>query len=178
MFKKLIPIVFLYGCGSEATHVANFISFESYLSSNVPSVVRPHFAEFFEHCKNSSEENKQKCIENLKYLSSIELKVGELDTSQPNVIGLCEIGIERKVTLRYDGFNVNSLMFKALIWHELGHCLLDLDHTAENSPSHIMNTHLPNERELGKNWASYTEGLFNFDNRFHLADSTIFDSKE
>lgn len=177
MFKKLIPIAFLYACGSETTRVAKFVSFENYLDSSVPNVVRPHFAEFIEYCKNSSEENKRRCAENLKYLSSVELKTGIVDETNPNIVGYCEIYIDRKVILRSDMFNVNSLSFKALVWHELGHCLLDLDHTEPNSGSHIMNAYLPSERELGKNWAYYTNGLFNSDIRLNLTDSIILDSK-
>jgi len=178
MFKKLIPIALMYACGTEPTRKVAPVSFSEYLNMNVPSVVRPHFAEFIEHCKNSSVENQQKCQENIKLLSSVELKNGPIEANQPGVVGLCELSLNRKIILRADVFNFNSLTFKALVWHELGHCLLDLDHTSENDYSHIMNAYLPNERELGKKWSFYTDDLFNSDARMHLAESIIYDWKQ
>jgi hypothetical protein len=168
----------MYACGSESTHPSHYVSFDNYLTSTVPAPVRPHFAEFIEHCKNSSAQNRQKCHENIKYLSDIELKTGLVDEERSAVIGLCEIGLKRKITLRLDIFNTNSLAFKALVWHELGHCLLDLDHTPDNSDLHIMNAYLPNERELGKKWSFYTDSLFSFDTRMSLTENLIQDLKE
>lgn len=46
---------------------------------------------------------------------------------------------------------------RTLVYHELGHCALDLDHTDEEE---IMNPYVLNERTASTNWQSLVRKLF------------------
>jgi hypothetical protein len=163
MFKKLTvgSLLLLSACGAEdGIHISRGrrnLSFDKYLTSAVDAPIRPHFAEFIEFCKLSSQDDADTCLSNINKLKSVRLKTGVIDKSNPTIIGVCEIGIDRTVTIRSDFFDHKSIAFKALIWHELGHCLLDLDHIEGN---HIMNANLPSPRVLQSSWTFLVKDFF------------------
>lgn len=157
--KALLASMCLTACGSE-TSTANVLSFNEFLTKNVPPIVRPHFVEFFEYCDISSEKNSDLCRQNIKFLS-FELKQGPLIKENPDVIGLCVVFNDRKIYLRDDLYSNNSLTFKALVWHELGHCLLDLGHVPEADESSLMNPTIPGEYQVAQSWPYFVSNLFN-----------------
>lgn len=166
MSKTLILslISALVSCGPEENSPSNrrlySISFETYLKVSVDEPIRPHMAEFVEFCRLSSPENWDACYSNLKNLKSVRLKNGPLNDPQSLTIGVCFVANNRSILIRSNVFDSHSLEFKALIWHELGHCLLDFDHI-EGTNSHIMNSMLPSLRSLQLNWENFTKDFFN-----------------
>lgn len=160
MLKKIALASFmpLIACGSEI-RTANIVSYNEFLANNVPAIVRPHFVEFFEYCDLSSESNSDLCHQNIKFLS-FELKQETLLAEIPNAVGLCSVGDGRKIYLRSDLFLSDSLTFKALVWHELGHCLLNLDHVPSGKKSSLMNAILPSESQMAKNWSYFVSNFF------------------
>jgi hypothetical protein len=183
MLKKLIlgSALSLSACGSnESLYVSRHpqnISFDEYLTSAVDAPIRPHFVEFIEFCKLSSQDDTNTCAANIGKLKNVRLKSGPIDESNPTVIGLCEIGIDRTVTIRSDFFDHRSIAFKALVWHELGHCLLDLDHI-DGVDNHIMNSYLPSNKALQSSWAYFVKDLFESKVKLSLLSFLVSDSIE
>lgn len=54
---------------------------------------------------------------------------------------------------------LDSIDFRALMFHELGHCILDKDHT-ETSPATLMNPTIPNNYYLLTNWDKLLDNFF------------------
>lgn len=183
MLKKLATgaALFLSACGAEerlrVSTRPQDISFDQYLTSVVDGPIRPHFVEFIEFCKLSTESDADTCLANLGKLKDVRLKSGAIDESNPTVIGLCEIGINRTVTIRSDFFDHRSIAFKALIWHELGHCLLDLDHI-DGTDNHIMNPYLPSNKALQSSWAYFVKDFFTSKVKLSLLSFLVSDSIE
>jgi len=183
MFKKLMTVsaFLLTACGGEeGLHISRGprdISFDHYLTSAVDGPIRPHFVEFVEFCKLSSQSDSDTCLANLGKLKSVRLKSGVLDQENPTVIGLCEISIDRAVTIRSDFFNHKSIAFKALVWHELGHCLLDLDHV-NGTNNHIMNANLPSSKILQSSWSVLVKEFFELKVKLSLLGFLVSDSFE
>lgn len=179
MFKKLATVVALTAsCGQGVEYKANIISFEELVSEKVPPSIRPHFVEFIEYCNITSKTNKETCQDNLRFLSTVDLVEGQIVTDNPMTIGLCEINVNRRITIRTEIFAHESLSFKALIWHELGHCLLNLDHIDDKYGIHIMNPGIPTEKELGSNWTSFVVDLFHRQKKFNKTMRLFNDEAE
>ena len=82
-----------------------------------------------------------------------------------NRVGLCERSIEaisgidhRRITIKEGDYD--SVVLKALVYHELGHCLLGLSHR-ENG---IMIPQMMTRKEYVNNWDKLVVQLFNKDN--------------
>jgi len=183
MFKTLtiVSAFLLTACGAEETlHVSRGqrdISFDRHLESAVDAPIRPHLVEFVEFCKLSSQSDSDTCLANLPKLKNVRLKSGVLDPANPTVIGLCEMAIDRTVTIRSDFFDHRSIAFKALVWHELGHCLLDLDHI-DGTNNHIMNANLPSSKVLQSSWEIFIKDFFESKVKLSLLGFLVSDSFE
>lgn len=183
MLKKLTisSALVLSACGAEESlqlsRGSKSVSFSKYLESAVDGPIRPHLVEFVEFCKLSSQSDSDTCLENLPKLKNVRLKSGVLDPENPTVIGLCEMAIDRTVTIRSDFFDHRSIAFKALVWHELGHCLLDLDHV-DGTNNHIMNANLPSSKALQSSWAIFVKDFFESKVKLSLLGFLVSDSFE
>lgn len=150
----------LVGCGEFDSKTPTILSFNDFLIQKIPQKIRPHFAEFFQYCEISSQSNSDLCHQNIKYLSTVSMKGEQIASDKPNTVGICRIGGYREIILRSDVYPINSLSFKILVWHELGHCLLDLDHVSEADRSSVMNPFILWESELVNNWPYFVSDLF------------------
>lgn len=76
-------------------------------------------------------------------------------------IGVCYIGYTSRQIILDEGYVASELTWKTLVYHELGHCLLNMDHYPSESKTDIdtevdiMNTQIP--LLLDSEW----EGLVN-----------------
>lgn len=100
-----------------------------------------------------------------EYFELDEIYLG--DTGSPNAIGMCYIGYRSRWVVLDPAFQGSPRMWRTLIYHELGHCLLNLDHypseididTTENKSSiDIMNPSLPLLTE--EEWGPLVDRLF------------------
>lgn len=163
MFKKLlISSIAISACGAEyKPTVFQMIGFSDFLEQKVDVDARPHFAEFVEYCKSSSSALQKTCLKNLTRFSSLRIESGPI-AENTQIVGLCFVSVdgkERRVLIRGDVFDSESLSFKDLIWHELGHCLLDLPHWDDGS-IHIMNANMPSETSIAYYWAHLSKEIF------------------
>lgn len=75
----------------------------------------------------------------------LKINIGSLDNLGAGVIGLCESGGgSRTVTFDPDFFGqVDDLQNQELVWHELGHCILDRPHRGDIGviPDGLGHTH-------------------------------------
>lgn len=76
-----------------------------------------------------------------------------------SLVGVCKMGMAVGGYSPYWSIEVERLpsnvLQKALMYHELGHCVLGLDHV----PDTIMNTNLLAKDVYSANWAAMVEGL-------------------
>lgn len=115
---------------------------------SVDKEIRPHFMEFLQYCELTRYADR--CKKNLTKLISVKLK-RVIDQSNPDTIGFCIIYDNfREIRLKRNMFPYESLEFKLLVWHELGHCLMDLPHTEERL--HLMNPAMMEKKVMLNQW--------------------------
>lgn len=88
------------------------------------------------------------------YVTKIPAKYAEKDT-----VGLCLVGLlipQRVVFLDPEFIGAYPGLVRTLVFHELGHCLLDLGHSAD--PTDIMYTNLPSIEEW--DWQQRVDQIF------------------
>lgn len=91
----------------------------------MPSELAQHVADFVLTCNNS--DRASLCRNNLRNIGKIEF----VDKMKDSIIGSCwkYINGYRKIQiLRSFVTEPNSMAVKTLMYHELGHCALDLEH--------------------------------------------------
>lgn len=80
------------------------------------------------------------------------------EISSKQVVGYCTG--DGHVVLSEDVWNQRGLLFnKALLFHELGHCVLGLDHAPEGAVN-LMTPYLLYDTELAEHWAELMKKLF------------------
>lgn len=152
--RKIALVLMLTACGSEDTASTRTVQVEPEYG-NISPEIRPHLREFIEYCKQS--EYARSCSVNLKKLRYAKVKENISDDRA--VIGTCgSNGDERVVELKANFADKDSLQFKTLVWHELGHCLMDLDHN-DNS-FNIMNSNISSELRIALTWPRLVKSVF------------------
>lgn len=91
--------------------------------------------------------------------TNILLTFGDTNRTADSAIGICNY-FTNTVTINRPFWNNAPYTSKiALIWHELGHCLLFKDHDdtplLDGCPASIMNSYLPSRYCLEKHWERY-----------------------
>lgn len=163
--RSLLVVIALSACGAEQALPAQtkIVQFDTFVEERVSVEARPHFVEFIQYCDASVPSVKTRCLSNLNRLTSVSTLYDHIPGSEPDTVGVCEFSTQknssRRVTLRGDAFDHDSLSFKTLVWHELGHCLLDLDHV-DDGDVHIMNSYIPYSTVLALEWADLVKELF------------------
>lgn len=86
-------------------------------------------------------------------------------------LGLCtRQGIQSEDIAKYGGYwteirvhhqisNQPPILLKALLYHELGHCVLDLNHTTQY-PYRLMSPNAESDTWIAANWISLVDDLF------------------
>ena len=123
--------------------------------SVIDRTIRPHFAEFMKYCELSI--YAERCARNAKLILSIRYR-NIVDPTDPDIVGLCTIYDNfREIRLKKNLYPPHSLEFKMLVWHELGHCLMDLRHI--EGRLHIMNPSMMEKSVMVERWDSLIEDL-------------------
>ena len=177
MLKKIILCLALINvsCGPNEIVKAggkNVTKYDEPVYNDVPPEIRPHLSEFIEFCKSSTPSNRDTCSKNMETFYGISFADHPIQKGKPEVVGICQFYeyagkvIARKITISKSMVDSTSLRFKSLIWHELGHCLLDLNHIPTTNRIHIMNPVLINEIELGRQWSRLVNAFFSYQIKF------------
>lgn len=158
------------GCGTYENNVpiqaAETEASDDYLAGYV--------SEFYDICQqfsasNRCRENKQK----LKYIKFVDSFDSSVDPSG-SVAGVCWWKKNtRRIEIKKDAVPTGSWQERGLVFHELGHCLLDLGHSNPENKM-IMNPYVLSERTYGLNWERMESELFQFVLSF--VDTQEFDS--
>jgi hypothetical protein len=144
----LFTSVLLASCGSDRPKAVHHIDIEE--------AFREDFYSFTADAE--SHEAMDSVMSNLQQLESI--KASSI-TDVEDAIGECDIrGKTRRITVdsTYQG---SRLQMKTLLYHELGHCLLDLTHAYGEAD--IMNEVIAPITE--EEWPSFVDSLFDKDRR-------------
>lgn len=143
--KKLLTALLLTGCGTLP------LLEEVPLNTQIDPELKPYVDDFLLSCKFQGTESK--CLKNLKRIKSIKLQEEKEPEGKP--AGSCLItsyfggSHDGIITIRKDYFEalVNlEIARKSLMFHELGHCLGNMDHI--DTRPHIMNA---------KHWFPYND---------------------
>lgn len=91
-------------------------------------------------------------------------EINAVDKISDNIVGLCtyfnKVDILKRELLPYE--------LKLVIFHELGHCILKLDHTPENSLQIMQPTVINDEYYLKQHWKALVETLMTSTNKIDL----------
>jgi hypothetical protein len=91
------------------------------------------------------------------------IRYGDPATKEkPYVVGQCNMMYYEDGSLAKSNIIVkemnNPIMAKALLYHELGHCILDLDHTSEESQT-LMSPNMFSSKYYTNNWDRLVKDL-------------------
>ena len=161
LLKKITAIVCVAfsGCVSVSKHDT-----DSLLKLTImPEDVRPFFEEFMELCDKSK--YARRCQKNLLGFYGVQY----IDKLEEVFVGHCtyfETFYQKfsSIKLRADYKNKPYYVKKALIFHELAHCLLDFDHVEDG----IMEPSLSGKYRIKENWERWIEELFNGTNQTEI----------
>jgi len=155
--KLIFLSILLTSCGELETNMSGSVTntkpkFISQVSKNMdaidaPKEIKHHVAEFLYMCDDSN--RAVLCNNNIKLLKSIKF----IDKTENNTIGTCWkcTNGTRKITIRKDVADNNSMFMKSLVYHELGHCVLDLNH---KNGKYIMSPYIIDSEYYGIEWHS------------------------
>lgn len=140
--NKLLSVVLLTGCGSLP------IIEEIPLNTEIAPELQPYVDDFMLSCKFEGTEDT--CLKNIKRIKAIKLANAEDLEAAPSgrkPAGVCEItsylggshnGIIYIQKEYFEGLENLEIAKKSLLFHELGHCLINMDHIDDRP--HIMNS--------------------------------------
>lgn len=161
---KLLPILLFIGCGS-ALNLSTPLEFRYRFDSTDDGENRGNLKElqglykdFLLYCRYS--EQRELCHKNNTRMREVSI-LDRLDGMDENTVGVCIYGYEgRRVALLRSYWNdTNVYNRRGLFFHEMGHCLLDLEHVDQNTVD-IMTPTLPPTKEFKYNWSFLVEKLF------------------
>lgn len=183
--KKILTVLLtsvLIGCGSyEEPAVSTNTKKQGDKKQKEQS--DPYLEQYMKHfhglCLHTTAANR--CKENLQKVRSINFVDAFDEKTDPNgsVAGVCWWSrFSRKIEIKRGIAEPGSVREKALIFHELGHCLLDLGHSDPNTKM-LMNPYLFDEKTYASNWTRLQNELFQLILSLLLADQEdLSDDKE
>lgn len=158
-FMCLIAIL-SYSCGTDI--IDGRVNKSKKIEEVVPEQAIKIVKDFIYNCQES--DFADICNKNLKNLTLFKFTDSDID-SQPMVVGACFIygsslkhpNGKREIVIK-DVYDRDTYSFRALIWHELGHCLANMNHM--NSNLHIMMPNMLDEDLYMANWLYFKERFF------------------
>jgi hypothetical protein len=120
---------------------------------NIDPWIKPATMEFIE------ELNKR----HIEYVIDFE-EINVVNEISDNIVGLCtyfkKVDILKRDLLPYE--------LRLIVFHELGHCILKLDHLAADSMQIMQPTVINNEYYLKTNWEALIETLMTSTNKINF----------
>lgn len=169
-FLTILLTGILIGCGtSEQPVMTDEKTKKEPVTQNDP-YLQQYMNHFYGICIQTTASNR--CKENLKKFKSINFVDSFNKDLDPNgtVAGVCWwTKYSRRVEIKRNITQPGSMKEKALIFHELGHCLLDLGHS-DPSTKMLMNPYLSDESTYVSNWTRLQKELFQLVLSLLLAD--------
>lgn len=172
--RKVVLALLLTACGTEDQESIEYRpqyndTSTSDLLENVKidPLLRQHVYDFVFTC-DQHESTSSRCKRNLAKLDSVKT-VESIDYGD-SAVGVC-ITIEsgfRFIQIESDGSYINSLAMKSLVFHELGHCLLDLEHS--NVIDDIMYPILVDPERLLTRWHDLVDRLLSQEPGVYIYD--------
>lgn len=143
----------------------------------------PYLQQYMNHfygiCITTTAANR--CKENLKKFTSIRFVDSFDKKADPDgtVAGICWWSrFQRRVEIKRNAVQAGSMRERGLIFHELGHCLLDLGHSNPETKM-MMNPILLDEKTYTSNWSKLQKELFQIVlSLFGTQDFDLDDDKE
>jgi hypothetical protein len=173
-------VTILVGCG---TNDPNPVLIPTANEGGDQTVSDSYLTDYVKHfyglCVQTTAANR--CEENLRKLKSIKFVDGFDDQTDPNgsVAGVCWwTRSSRRVEIKKNIAKTGSMQERGLIFHELGHCLLDLGHANPESKM-MMSPYLFDEKTYVTNWDRLQKELFAIVLSFALVNKdSMVDDKE
>lgn len=161
LFLTSLLATFLVACGTQEAELPVIEKEENPKSNNSDPYLSQYLEHFYGICLQTSAANR--CKENYKKLISINFVDSfgeEIEKDNVLVAGVCWWSKNtRRVQLKRGLTESGSMKERGLIFHELGHCLLDLGH-ANASTKMMMNPYLFDEKTYADNWDKFQKELF------------------
>jgi len=160
--KKFIFLLFLFGCGAIEPKSAKIVLLTP---PSVPKELAYIVATYLEEAKNYG-------LDNTTYYAITEIKWGNAEAiaKQVGVVGVCEPGYERvddseggywKRRITIDERLKDYRVLKAVVYHELGHCVHNAQHSADDE--NIMYPLVSSKFVASEGrWAYYKNKMFDY----------------
>lgn len=126
-------------------------------ATQVDDVLRPYVDQFMRDCAA----RRTDCEEQLRWVKEIKaVDMRKMQAPSGNmVIGLCYINpIYHRVHINKKILHYGSSYIRAVVYHELGHCLYNLDHSPNQGD--LMFEVIPDIFTLSEEWPRLMAGLF------------------
>jgi len=125
--------------------------------TEIDEILYPFVAMFLKDCEARRTDCKKK-LERIKEIKVIDMP--DLNESDNEiVIGLCyDTLLNRRVHINRIIIDFSNQYLQALMYHELGHCMYNLDHLKQ--PDKIMSPEMPSLLVLMSQWEELVEELF------------------
>ena len=126
-------------------------------TTQVDNVLRPYVDQFMRDCAA----RRTDCEEQLRWVKEIKaVDMRKMQAPSGNmVIGLCYINhIYHRVHINKKILHYGSSYIRAVVYHELGHCLYNLDHSPNQGD--LMFEVIPDIFTLSEEWPRLMAGLF------------------
>lgn len=129
-------------------------------------VANQYLNEFMSECDKRQAEVAARCRYNLQQLDSIqEVETISGDGTTPDTIGVCRtystggVTWSRRIEIEQEArLTLPESRYKAVIWHELFHCLGDLDHV--NDPDALMAPSVASQEQIENHWEKMVDDAF------------------
>lgn len=164
MLRALILATIITACGTDEQESVEYrpqyndtSTFNLLEKVKVDRQLRQHVYDFVFTC-DQQELTAARCHRNLARLDSVILV--ESISYSDQAVGVCTTIANgfRFIQIEIGSADINSLAMKSLIFHELGHCLLDLEHN--NVIADIMYPMLVDPEKLPDKWHDIIDRLF------------------
>jgi len=173
-FLTILLASTLIGCGTDQDLVLSTEKIKPEEKKEQQEKSDPYLEQYLKHfygiCIQTTAANR--CGENLKKLKSINFVDSFDQKTDPDgvVAGVCWWSrFERKIEIKRKVAEPGSMRERALIFHELGHCLLDLGHSDPKTMM-LMNPYLFDEKTYASSWSRLQTEMFQLVLSFLLAD--------
>jgi len=156
----LLSALALGGCGPSETSDVSYNLTETCSEADVPFDTDPEFQGFVKGFYVDAMAHSEKfCIVLASVKFGTDAPLGKADNG--DIIGLCDD--QHNVRIWRPWWNQASEIAKeAVIYHELGHCVLGLEH-AKQDTLNFMTPEIPGDYDLLENWNLLVTKLFNKD---------------
>lgn len=130
---------------------------EEKIVQEIDKSLQPYVSQFLEDC----ESRRSDCKDRFSKITSIKVykSFPQSKDITEDTIGLCQLTKRRNwIMIRQDVFEMFDEHVRALVYHEMAHCMYELPHVPEKNK--LMSTHMPDSATVVYGWTRLVNEMF------------------